>query len=304
MKLRNLTALYMTSPEWIELSTASRRIYLSGMKHLASMMDMDVNKINRPMVIDLRDRLYDKRATCRIVLAVLNNILKYGYDHGHSNHNHAGSMRHLPKQIAIPRWSDKECDLFMERSKPYLRRAFMLALYTGQRRCDLIRMKWDQYDGKCISVLQQKTKRVLKIPVHPRLKEELDLMKQEQVLIRLGRRKNVPSPYIIHNYYGQPWSANSLTGAIQYRAVQLGIMNRSLHGLRKTTAAKLAELGCSPNLVASITGHRSLKEVMNYTDEADQVRMAEEAIAKWAKEDASVSGNRQVGLNDISPPVV
>jgi len=40
----------------------------------------------------------------------------------------------------------------------------------------------------------------------------------------------------------------------------------------------LAEAGCSASLIASITGHRSLKEVEFYTRSADQVRMAKKAI--------------------------
>ena len=58
-----------------------------------------------------------------------------------------------------------------------LRRAVILARYTGQRRGDLILMRWDQYDGKVIRLRQQKTAVDLVIPVHPALKVELDSWK-------------------------------------------------------------------------------------------------------------------------------
>jgi integrase len=53
----------------------------------------------------------------------------------------------------------------------------------------------------------------------------------------------------------------------------------SAHGLRKAAARRLAEAGCSANVIASITGHKSLKEVERYTKAADQARMARDAMA-------------------------
>jgi integrase len=50
------------------------------------------------------------------------------------------------------------------------------------------------------------------------------------------------------------------------------------HGLRKATARRLAEARATVHQIAAITGHRSLKEVARYTQGADQVRLAREAI--------------------------
>ena len=280
MKLKSIAALYMASPEWYGLAEGSRRVYVKAMDQLGDLLEMEANKITRPMIIDLRDRLYHKSATCRSVLAVLNNILRYGYDRGLCMYNHAGSVRHQPKATPIPRWGDDECQRFLESTPTYLRRAFLLALFTGQRRIDLVRMKWDQYDGTHITVMQKKTKRVLKLPVHPILKAELDAAKAEEPRITKGGTR-VKSPYILLNFHGDPWTAVSLTQAIKQHCKKVGITGRCLHGLRKTTAAKLAELGCTPHLIGAVTGHASLRELQNYTREADQVRMAEEAMGRW-----------------------
>ena len=53
----------------------------------------------------------------------------------------------------------------------------------------------------------------------------------------------------------------------------------SAHGLRKATARRLAEIGCSANQI-TITGHASLSEVQRYTKAADRKRMAREAMKK------------------------
>lgn len=284
MKLKSIAALYTSSPEWYELAPNSRIVYLRGIRYLAIFMDMDADDITRPMIIKFKDDMYEKPATCRIGLITLNNILRYGYDRGLCNHNHASTMRHMPKTKPIPRWTDAECEKFDAAAPLHIRAAFRLALYTGQRKSDLIRMQWEQYDGKYIRVLQQKTKRVLRIPVHPILKATLDEMKEKGPFIRMGRRKRVQSPYILYNFYGDPWTLPSLQYSVKELCRKIGIENRTFHGLRKTTAAKLAEAGCSPHLIGSITGHRSLSELMSYTDGADQMKMAEEAIARWANE--------------------
>ena len=54
----------------------------------------------------------------------------------------------------------------------------------------------------------------------------------------------------------------------------------SFHGLRHTAASKLAELGCTAPEIMSITGHKSLKVVEHYIRQANQIVMAERAIAR------------------------
>jgi putative ABC transport system substrate-binding protein len=54
----------------------------------------------------------------------------------------------------------------------------------------------------------------------------------------------------------------------------------SAHGLRKATARRLAELGCSTHQIAAITGHATLSEVQRYTKAADRKRLAQEAMKR------------------------
>jgi integrase len=59
----------------------------------------------------------------------------------------------------------------------------------------------------------------------------------------------------------------------------VGLKNCSAHGLRKAAARRLAEAGNSTNAIAAVTGHTTLKEVERYTRDADQARLADQAIA-------------------------
>src|SRR5262249_30556433 len=87
---------------------------------------------------------------------------------------------------------------------------------------------------------------------------------------------NRPAPC----HVARPLAAlDSLTARISV-FLGLGCPDVSAHGLRKATARRLAEIGCSANQIASVTGHASLSEVQRYTRAADRKRMAREAMKK------------------------
>jgi integrase len=56
------------------------------------------------------------------------------------------------------------------------------------------------------------------------------------------------------------------------------------HGLRKAALRRLAEHGSTTKELAAMSGHRSLKELQLYTEHADQVRLAQSAVAKLPDE--------------------
>jgi integrase len=71
-----------------------------------------------------------------------------------------------------------------------------------------------------------------------------------------------------------------LTQAREYSNAAPAVPHCSAHGLRKATARRLAEAGCTMHEIAAITGHASLSEVQRYTKAADQARLARAAMDK------------------------
>jgi hypothetical protein len=51
-------------------------------------------------------------------------------------------------------------------------------------------------------------------------------------------------------------------------------------GLRKATGRRLAEVGATTKEIMSILGHTTLAEAERYTEEADQIGLAEDAVIK------------------------
>src|SRR6266536_717786 len=147
------------------------------------------------------------------------------------------------------------------------RLAMALGLYLGQRRGDVIglgRQHLRKNGG--VQFQQQKTGTPLVIPVHPDLQEILDAVPQDQLTF-------------LTTQYGRPFTDTGFTNWFKKECRKAGLPgNANFHGLRKAAARRLAEAGCSANVIASITAHQSPREVSRYTAIADQFRLATPGI--------------------------
>jgi integrase len=144
------------------------------------------------------------------------------------------------------------------------RLAFGLLLYTGQRRGDVIRMGRQHIRDGLITVRQAKTGATVEIPILPEL--HLAASGAEHMTFLTTATGKPFAPGAFTNWFG---------GICRAAGLPLGL---SVHGLRKSMCRRLAEAGCSANLIASISGHTTLHEVARYTKAADQKRMAVAAM--------------------------
>ena len=199
--------------------------------------------------------------------------------------NHAVSTDMIPANPAIgvkkyrrrgdgfPTWTEEEIAKFEARheigTRPRL--ALALMLYTAQRRSDVIGMGWQNVVGDSIAVRQAKTGTALMIPMHPELRRALSAMPRTNMNFLLTGK-------------GAPFTAAGFGNWFRDRCNEAGLPQCSAHGLRKAAATRLANVGCSVNQIAAITGHKSLGEVAHYTAAADQHRLAREAINKLGVE--------------------
>jgi site-specific recombinase XerD len=117
-----------------------------------------------------------------------------------------------------------------------------------------------------IEVTQQKTNTKLAIRIHGDLQAVLD---------------STPSGHLtfLTTAYGQPFMPAGFGGWFRAACDSAGLPKRcSAHWLRKAACRRLAEAGRSANVIAAISGHRTLKEVARYTTAADHERLADTAI--------------------------
>ena len=166
-------------------------------------------------------------------------------------------------------WTEAEIEQY-QRQHPVgsqARLALALALYTGQRRSDLIRMGRQHIRDGGIQVVQQKTGTPLWIPLHTELKAILDATPAEHLTF-------------ITTSAGKPYSVGGLTHRVRLWALEAGLTGCPLHGLRKAACRRLAEAGCSASEIMAVSGHRHLGDVQIYVRGVDQARLASQAITR------------------------
>jgi integrase len=185
-----------------------------------------------------------------------------------------GVTREKVKTTGYRTWSEDHIARF-EAKHPIGSRArlvFALLLYTGQRRSDVVKIGRQHIYNDVLTIDQGKTEggeeAHLEIPVHPKLREIIDAT------------PTVGVKTFLVTHFGKPYTAPGFGNWFRELCNQAECPDVSAHGLRKATARRLAEIGCSANQIASITGHASLSEVQRYTKAADRKRMAREAMAK------------------------
>ncbi len=169
-------------------------------------------------------------------------------------------------------WSIAELRQFTKKhplgTLPYL--AAMMVLCIGARRgdaCLLGPQNTRKIESvRCIEFNQDKTGGLVTVPILPILQEALDAME-----IKNARA-------FIPNSYGRPYTKESFGNwfADQVKAAKL--KNRSLHGLRKSQGAILAEMGCTQYEIMSIQGHADPKSSEIYTRTANRIKLALSAM--------------------------
>jgi site-specific recombinase XerD len=148
------------------------------------------------------------------------------------------------------------------------RLALELLLNTGQRRGDVVRMGRQHLRMRgqklMITVRQNKGGKVLDLPVLPELRAVIDGTPAEHLTFLAAA--------------GKPFSVGGFSHWFRQVCNEAGLPALAAHGLRKATARRLAEAGCSEHEIAAITGHASLREIAIYTATARQTLLAQNAM--------------------------
>lgn len=192
-------------------------------------------------------------------LSVISAMLTWAKENGQVFSNHIAGFRRLH---SVDRsdliWLPEHIQAFMHTAPIELQRALILALHTGQRQGDLLRLAWGNYDGSLISLRQGKTARQgkagrkVEIPCTQALRKMLDGIDRTTAVVLTTKT-------------GQPWKARYFKAQWEAASKKAGITGLHFHDLRGTAITMLAEAGCTTPQIAAITGH-SLKTVTTILD--------------------------------------
>jgi integrase len=279
---RSLIDYFKDQDEYKSLSDASKRAYDSYLNLIDGKFGtMPIGALEdrraRGDFKSFRGTFADKPRKADYVWTTIARVLSVAKDHGKIAVNvceRGGRLYDADRSEII--WTADDIREFCAVASIELQAALLLALWTGQRQGDLLKLSWKNYDGKYIRLRQTKArggkgKRVT-IPVGDPLKSALDVALKE-------KRSAVT---ILTNSRGLPWTEDGFRTSWGKAFDKTNLEDLHFHDLRGTAVTRLALSGCTVPEIASITGH-SMETVQNILDAhylGGRVELAESAIKK------------------------
>lgn len=270
----SLINAYKNGPEYALLKPRTKKEYD---RHLTTIEtawgSILVKGLKARSIMKLRDLYADTPTKANHVLEVLSAIITWGIPRDYTDANPCRDIPKFKRGAGYAPWSWDAIEHFHNHATPPMWNAAALALYTGQRCGDVLKMKWRDVDRGEIAVTQDKTGKQVWIPVHRDLSNLLADMKRNSI-------------FILTNNKGVPWSGGfqSSWNKQMKKPVMETLRSQRLvfHGLRKSAVVFLLEAGCTDAQVSAITG-QTRQMVEHYSLMVNQRRLAKEAILKWEK---------------------
>jgi integrase len=275
-RLLALTQAYQRSQDFLSLRERTRADYIKQIAKIEQRYGDAPNKAladprTRGIFLDWRDELalHSKRQA-DYAWTVLARVLSWAKDRGKITVNpceRGGRVYHGTRADFV--WSVEDEAAFLEHAPPHLHLPLLLALWTGQRQGDLLRLPWSAYDGSYIRLRQSKTGLPVTIPVGAPLKAALDAAKKH-------------GPIILTSTDARPWTPDGFRASWGKACKKAGIAGLTFNDLRGTAVTRLALVECSEAQIATITGH-SLRDVRSILDAHylhRDIELARNAITK------------------------
>lgn len=270
-----IIALYKSAHEFTGLKPATQRTYRFCIKRIEEDLgSLPIAALSDPKVRgvfkDWRDRLAATPRMADLCWSVLARILSIAKDRGIIARNPCeGGGRLYKANRADIIWTDADLDQFFNVASEPLKAAVMIALWTGQRKGDILRLAWSAYDGTSITLRQSKTGQNVRVPASSDLKALLDALPRT-------------SPVILLNSKGMPWTEDGFNSSFDKARAKAGLQHLNFHDLRGTTVTKLALKGATALEIASLTGHsfKTVNDILEKHYLGGRVELAAAAMAK------------------------
>lgn len=245
--MRGVVTQYKASPAYTRLGEHTKRAYA---KHLDAIEDrwatLPVEALNdaevRREFVEWRDSMSKTPRTADMAIGVLKTLLSWAEERVIVTANHAkpiGRLHRADKSDAI--WTVDDFAAFDRHASKELRWAVQLALHTGLRQSDLIRLAWNHEEDRAFGFMTSKRGKFVTIPITPGCRA---------LLGRIEKR----GPIILTTERGKrPWTADGLRSSFGKACKDAGV-KRTFHDLRRTAATTLVAAGLDNNQVAAIMG--------------------------------------------------
>jgi integrase len=265
---------------WNKLEPATQTVYRRHFDWLRGHYgDLLLASFDKQMIRRIRDLRKDHPSVANMTVDKIGQLWHWAEEYADlvlPGDNPARQVASLPVvSEAAPAWTRELCTAFEGCGHPRMVTFYFLARYTGQRKGDCCAMRWSDFDGRRIHVVQEKTGTKVWVPAHIRLRNYLASLPRE-------------SEFILTSPKGGGYRKTSVTNLVCSITAELGCKGYSPHGLRHLAGASLAEAGCTVPQIMAVLGHLTEKQAHHYVRQANRIGLADDAVATWEAADTVV----------------
>ena len=274
--VKNFSALivaYKARPEWNDLGGRTKVEWARDLARIDKAWgSLAVAGLEPKHVLKLRDHHASTPAAANNLVKALSAMITWAIPRGWRSTNPCAHIKKLKIGEGYAPWNWNDIEHLRDNARADLWQAAALALYSGQRLSDVLKMRWDDIQDGLIAVTQNKTGKKLWIPMHTHLRA---------LLLKIPRT----AVTVLSNTKGKPWTPMGFKASWSAELNQdemtvLRQKRRVFHGLRKSAVVFLLEAGCSDAEVAAITG-QSRQMIEHYARQVNQKKLATAAVLKW-----------------------
>lgn len=284
-QFRSLIESYESSPVFERLAPSTKKDYRWHLRKIEEEfgtlpISVLADRKVRAVFLDWRDEVAKRsRRQADFGFTVLARVISWSFDRGIAPANpclRPGRLYRSGRAEMV--WSEGDEANFYEKAPDHLHLALTLALWTGQRQGDLLRLTWSDFDGTYIRLKQKKTRAPVVIPVGKPLLAALKIARESA----MGTPDEIAASTILLNQKGKPWTQSGFSASWRKACASAGVVGLTFHDLRGTAVTRLALAGASEAQIATVTGHalRDVGRILDAHYMKRDVRLAEEGIRK------------------------
>jgi integrase len=262
---------YKESAHWANLRPSTRRMRDNILKHVIEEAGhVPFSAISQKHINIGVDRR--KPHAGNTFRKVMSQIFKWAVSVEHVTVNPAtGATKHVIKSKGHHSWTVDEVKRYHTRWAVGTRErlAMDLALFTGLRRSDLVRLGRQHVSGGIITIRTEKTDAEVTVPIFPILQRSIDATQTSDLAF-------------LATASGKPFKSAASLGNWFRKACLAAEVPGRLHGLRKAGATIAADAGATPHELMAMFGWTKLSEAERYTEAANRKRLSASAAGRIA----------------------
>jgi integrase len=260
-----------------------------GNKYLYEIKLMDVLRFKNERAEQV------KHGTVNRSLIVLRSMFNRAIEWGKATENPCKGVKNFKENNQRDRYlTEEEEAKLIPNCNEYLKAIIIVALHTGMRKGEILRLKWKDIDieHRFISLYETKNGEGRKVTMNQTMLNTIN-----------GIPKHANSEYVFCNKLGKPYGdiKKSFLSAVQ----KASIINLHFHDLRHTFASRLVMAGVDLNTVRELLGHKSLEMTLRYSHLSPNHRMQavnvldSKMVSIWTPSIANVESTQNVNLANV-----